>query len=199
MAGALLFSLWLRAGEPIGTDIGGETIVGRVLSDEVSPQSAPARYDLTIAVFTDYRCPSCRTSEQALGRAVAQDGRVRVIYKEWPALGEPSRRAAIVALAAARQGLYPQVRLMLMEASQIDDAGLQGIVTAAGGEWEAIERELPDPDERTGALLNEVAEQAFLLGLPGTPAYLAGPILVKGALTEEEFHRLFDRARAAER
>jgi protein-disulfide isomerase len=36
---------------------------------------------------------------------------------------------------------------------------------------------------------------AFALGLQGTPAYLIGPVLVRGALTEREFARAFRHAR----
>jgi protein-disulfide isomerase len=37
--------------------------------------------------------------------------------------------------------------------------------------------------------------QAFALGLGGTPGYLIGSILVRGALREAEFTRAFTEAR----
>ena len=37
---------------------------------------------------------------------------------------------------------------------------------------------------------------AFSLGLPGTPGYLIGPLIVGGALTEREFLRVFEEARS---
>jgi protein-disulfide isomerase len=40
----------------------------------------------------------------ALEEAVQRDGKVRVIYKDWPIFGPPSERAASVALACAEQG-----------------------------------------------------------------------------------------------
>jgi protein-disulfide isomerase len=39
--------------------------------------------------------------------------------------------------------------------------------------------------------------QAFELGLLGTPGYLIGPILVRGALSEAHFTRVFRKARQA--
>ena len=57
--------------------------------------------------------------------------------------------------------------------------------------------------ERRTRALYEIARQlarnaqdAFALGLQGTPGYLVGPFIVEGALSEAEFLRVIDQARA---
>ena len=47
-------------------------------------------------------------------KAVARDGNIRLVYKDWPIFGAQSERAAKVALAADRQGIYPSVHHALM-------------------------------------------------------------------------------------
>ena len=56
---------------------------------------------------------------------------------------------------------------------------------------------LTSHDEQISALLRTNGQQALAIGLPGTPGYLAGPVLVIGAIDEADFTRLFARARAS--
>jgi protein-disulfide isomerase len=62
--------------------------------------------DGTIVAFLDYNCPFCEKSEPDLERIVKEDGRVRLVYKDWPALTEASIYGAQLALAAKYQGEY---------------------------------------------------------------------------------------------
>nr|WP_241233695.1 DsbA family protein [Altericroceibacterium xinjiangense] len=147
-------------------------------------------------MFTDYQCSACRKADPALRRAVARDGNVRVVYKDWPILGERSERAATVALAAHRQGIYPSVHRQLMKSPSLDDTALRNAVEGAGGDWEQVEADLLTHGP---AIANQLAANrldAFALVLQGTPSYLIGPLLVEGALTEREFLRAFEQARS---
>jgi protein-disulfide isomerase len=80
-----------------------------ILTGGISPEQGPADATLRLAVFTDYRCPACRHALRALTEAAERDGKVRMIYKDWPILGPPSERAASIALGCAEQGIYPAV------------------------------------------------------------------------------------------
>ena len=54
--------------------------------------------------FFDYRCGFCKGSSTCRDASGLQkeDSRVRVVYKDFPILGEPSELAAKAALASAR-------------------------------------------------------------------------------------------------
>lgn len=130
--------------------------------------------------------------------AVLSDGDVRVIYKDWPIFGPPSERAAQVALASAEQGVYPAVHKQLMTDSRtISDSVLQNIVKKAGGDWVRVSAYLISHEQQIMAQLRANGEQALALGLPGTPGYLAGSVLVVGAIDKADFLRLFARARSS--
>jgi protein-disulfide isomerase len=191
----LLLSVMLRLDRDVGTDVSGSPLAASILKDSSSPTAAARGADLTLVVFTDYQCPACRRSDPEMRRAVQRDGRIRLIYKDWPILGERSRQAARVALASDSQGIYSEVHRNLMAAPDLGANGLRRAVEAAGGDWEQIEAELARNPERYDRQLAFNASQAFGLGLAGTPGYLIGPILVRGGLSERQFLRVFEEAR----
>lgn len=171
-----------------------------ILADDGSPQDGPDDATLRLAVFSDYRCPACRRAFPELEEALARDGGVRVVHKDWPIFGAPSERAARIAIAAAQQGLYPAVHRRLMtDARAIDEAMLRDTVTAAGGDWQQATRWLADHDDIVSARLQRNGRQALSIGLTGTPGYLAGRLAVLGAIEAGDFLDLFARARDARR
>ena len=152
---------------------------------------------MRLAVFTDYRCPACRHAFPALEEAVRRDGKIRVIYKDWPIFGPPSERAASVALSCAEQGIYPVVHRQLMADNRtIDDDMLRDVVIGAGGDWLSATTWLASHAQAVAARLRANGQEAYSIGLAGTPGFLAGRMLVMGAIDPGDFERLFARARA---
>ena len=181
---------------PIGQDASANRTARRLLSDTASPRMGPADADLIVVVFTDYQCPACKLSAPELDAAVRSDGRVRVIFKDWPIFGPVSDHAARVALAAARQGVFPVLHQRLMaERRALRSDVLKANVEAAGGDWAMV---LDDLARHRRAIDQSIARNgadAFALGLEGTPAWLIGTRLVVGALDEDKFYRAFAQVR----
>lgn len=181
---------------PIGERVRATAVAHAAAIDTVAPHADVAGSTLTLVVFTDYRCPACRAADPAMTAAVARDGRVRVSYRDYPIFGAMSERAARIAIAADAQGIYPALHHRLMaERRALDDAVLGEAVAAAGGDWPQVQRDLATRAAAIDAQLAATRRDAALLGVAGTPGYLAGPILVVGALDEAGFARLFARAR----
>ena len=128
-------------------------------------------------------------------KAVARDGNIRLVYKDWPIFGAQSERAAKVALAADRQGIYPSVHHALMH-MPVDGQSMRRAVEQAGGSWQQVEVDLVRHRAMIVRQLEQHRLQAFRMGLQGTPSYLIGDVLVEGALSEREFLRAFAQARA---
>lgn len=193
----LIVMMLLRNHGPVGQDVRQNTLAQKILADRSSPNVAQPNADLTLVVFTDYRCPACRKAYPEMRKAVAKDGRLRVVYKDWPIFGEKSERAAAVALASETQDIYPQVHHRLMTGRVETDDDLKVAVQRSGGDWSRL---INDLARRRSEIVTQLAHnkrQAFELGLPGTPGYLIGSVLVRGAMTEGEFLRAFKRAREA--
>ena len=88
-----------------------------LLRDPDSPIAGNPDGDVTIVEFSDYQCPYCKRAHAAVKSVVAADGKVKLVYKDLPILGEPSRIAALAALASRAQGKHLALHDALMEFS----------------------------------------------------------------------------------
>jgi protein-disulfide isomerase len=194
-----LIAYVLKEHAPVGKNVGGKTAVQEVRLDQSSPSLQVVDADVTIIAFSDYGCPACRTAYPAMKRAVLEDTHTRVVYKDWPIFGPASERAAKVAIASSFQGIYPAVHDALMRARSLDGDELRAAVEKSGGSWHQIEVDLVRRNDTIEAQLDRNRRQAFKLGLSGTPGFLIGAILVRGAVSEEQFKRAIAEARQASR
>ena len=183
---------------PAGSDVGDRAAVQAALSDRSAPRVEVAAPTLTLVVFTDYLCPACRATDPAMAAAIARDGHVRTVYRDFPIFGPVAENAARVAIAADRQGIYAALHRRLMaERRPLDDAVLREAVEAAGGDWTLLQRDRRVHAAAIEAQLAITREQAAAIGITGTPSYLAGPILAVGGRDEAGFAKLFAQGRAA--
>lgn len=186
----------IQRATPIGRDVGGDPAARAILRDRDAPVQDVPGATLTMVVFTDYQCPACRAAHPAMTAAVAADGHVRVVWRDWPIFGPRSERAARVAIAAARQGIHPAVHEALMTGPvPVDDALLRAAVARAGGDWARVTADLRAHDGAITMRLIRNQADARRLGLPGTPAYLIGTRLVTGAIDAATFRAAFAKAR----
>lgn len=192
---AVLFSALLRTQASLGENVSDNALALAVRADRSSPTSGAPAADLTLILFTDYRCPVCRAAHPAMMRAVAKDGKVRIVYKDWPIFGVASERAAEIALASNFQKIYPAVHDRLMTGPADSDQALRNAVEQSGGNWQQLQADLAMNRTQIIAQIERNKTQAIELGLGGTPGYLIGPILVRGAMNQGEFTRAFRRAR----
>src|SRR6478735_5968401 len=189
-------SIFIQRSGRAGRDVGGNAAVQGILSDTSSPSSTPPAPTLTMVLFTDYRCPACKRAEPAMERAIAADGHVRVVYRDWPIFGPLSEQAARIAIAGAAQGVYRALHHRLMtENRRLDVSVLREAVERSGGDWDRVQADLRTHGVAIDRQLERNRYDAYSLGLPGTPAYLAGPILLVGATDEAGFRALFAQAR----
>jgi protein-disulfide isomerase len=193
---ALAFGAWLRLVRLPGVEATNNATVAAVLADRSYPEAGPNDAGVTMVVFADYRCGICRASDPAMHRAVAADGKVRVIYRDWPIFGPPSQQAARLALAAAGQGIYPALHERLMQTQGVEqEAVVLAAVKAAGGDPIRLKADLAREREAIDGKLNQTGQDAFALGFRGTPSYIIGTRVVEGALSERQFRQAFAAAR----
>src|SRR5437879_4314378 len=77
-----------------------------VLRDPDVPAAGNPDGDINIVEWFDYNCPYCRKIAPEIHQVVQDDGKVRLVLKDWPILGEVSKFGARMALAAQYQGKY---------------------------------------------------------------------------------------------
>jgi len=151
--------------------------------DKVAPMVKPAKYDLTIVEYTDYQCPFCKAAHPAIQKLLANDKKVRIIYRDWPIFGAHSTAAARVAIASNYQGKHAQVHDALMKSPRpLTDRSIRAAVTKAGADWTRLQADMKKNAAEIDALLERNNEQAESLGLQGTPAFIIGSYLHEGGL-----------------
>ncbi|CAM5458739.1 Thiol:disulfide interchange protein DsbA OS=Afipia felis OX=1035 GN=dsbA PE=3 SV=1 [Afipia felis] len=159
----------------VGTAWGSD--VKAILHDPEAPEAGNPKGDVTIVNFTDYNCPFCKKAEPDLLRIVKEDGKVRLVYKDWPILSEASVYGAQLALAARYQGKYDLVHhaLMSIPGAKIPQSKMLEAVKASGVDMNRLDADMKANSAQISALLQRNMEQANALGLQGTPTYLIGP------------------------
>lgn len=150
--------------------------------------------DVTIVEFFDYRCSFCKRVMPALLDEVEKDGNVRLVFKEFPVLGEDSVRAARAGIAAARQNRYYDMHLAMMQTrGNLSEAKILSIAVDLGLDVEQLLADMTSPE--TEAELASNYELAQLLNIRGTPGFVIGDELVPGAINADQFRALIQQAR----
>ena len=189
---------WLQHRPDTSVRLEATPVVQALLADRGSPWVGAASPDVTIVIFTDYQCPICRRTDAALARLVARDPRVKVVYKDWPILGEASKDAARTALASVPQHRYAAVHRSLMSLhAPVDPVQTRRAAEQAGVDWAKLTADRAGNATAIDAQLARHGLQAFSLGLEGTPAYLVGPYLVRRGLDDRALATLVTAARRA--
>ena len=168
---------------------------GAIFDDPNSPVAGNPDGDVTVVEFFDYRCGYCKRSLDVLMTALDEDPNLRVVFKEFPILSPQSRRAAQAALAAERQGGYLALHIALMGArGTFDDDRIFDIAREVGLDAERLAADMEAPE--IGARLEEVAALAGALDIGGTPAFVIGGEILRGAIDLETMRRAIAEQRA---
>lgn len=148
------------------------------------PAIGPEDAAVTIVEFFDYRCPYCRMTNDWVQSAIDEHGRdVRVIFKEFPVLGEQSEIASQAAMAVwinEEADTYRAFHDALISnegplpAERIDELAEQ-----AGADVAAM-RETMD-GEQVAEHIAEVRALAREIGITGTPFFIVGEAVIPGA------------------
>lgn len=152
-----------------------------LLNDPDSPVSGNSAGDVTVIEFFDYRCGYCKRAASALTQLQHNDAGVRVVYKDFPILGETSELAAKAALASHLQGKHQAFHEALLAVKDdLSKEQLFRVAAAAGLDIERLDRDINRPEWQT--VIDKNRMLAKTLGISGTPAFIVGNELVPGAL-----------------
>jgi protein-disulfide isomerase len=170
----------------------------RVLRDPDIPVSGNPKGDITVIEFFDYQCPACKQLHPELKKAVEEDGKVRVIYKNWPIFQGVSIYAARMALAAKYQNKYSEAHEALIGTREVlDEARVQDLMAKAGVDMKQAALDLEKNAKTIDAALSRTNEQAEAFGFKATPSFIFNTFRFSGMLDAEGFKAAFKDARAA--
>lgn len=169
-----------------------------VLRDPDNPVLGNPDGDISIVEWFDFNCPYCRKLEPELRQVVHDDGKVRLVLKDWPILGPVSVVAARVALASKFQGKYDKAHdAMIGVSSKLTEPRIYELIAAAGVDVDRVKQDLATNAKAIDAMLARNNEAAEGLGFQGTPAFIVGKFRVPGVLTMDQFGQVIADARKA--
>jgi protein-disulfide isomerase len=169
-----------------------------VLRDPDIPATGNVDGDITIVEYFDYQCPYCRKIEPEIRQVVQDDGKVRLVLKDWPILGPVSVVAARMALASKYQDKYIQAHEALIGVnSKLTEPRLRELLAGAGIDLDRLDRDLATNAKAIDAIIARNNDQATAFGFKGTPSFIVGKFRVPGTLTMAQFDQVIADARKA--
>lgn len=150
--------------------------------------------DVTLVEFFDYACGYCKAARADVERLLAEDPKLKIVYRELPILGPESVKATEISLAVAKKaGGYGVFHKTMFATGRPSDAVLDRALIAAGLDPVAIRKEARSPDIQQEIGRNMQMQRA--LQLSGTPGWVVGTQVINGAVGYDELKAAIAEAR----
>jgi protein-disulfide isomerase len=169
-----------------------------LLQDAMTPVGGNAAGDVTIVEFFDYRCGFCKRVMPSLVELLKADKNLRIVFKEFPILGPESVFASKAALAAwlIDKGKYESMHWALMKTTgPLPESRVLKIAADAGFDAQALKKKMEDPVIE--GLIQKNYALAEALDINGTPAFVIGDQIIRGAMDADTIRKLVAQARGS--
>lgn len=177
-----------RAGEAIAN------FRSELFDNPGSPNLGNPDGNAVLVEFFDYRCGYCRRMAEPITELLESDGEIRLVLKEFPILGPESVFAARAALAARKQDLYLPFHTALMTAEVgLSEETILALADSVGLDTDRLQADMDDP-----AIDAELANNfrlADALAIEGTPGFVIGDEIVRGAVPPDRLRGYIEKAR----
>jgi protein-disulfide isomerase len=150
--------------------------------------------DVTLVEFYDYNCGYCRQALPDVDRLLAEDKKLKIVYRELPILSAESEAAARAALAVAKLGNHPKFHRAIYAAGRVTPETISAAIKATGLDEKQVQK-LAQSQEVTDEIRSNLTMQQSL-GMSGTPSWVVGNQLINGAVGYDELKAAIAEARA---
>jgi protein-disulfide isomerase len=152
--------------------------------------------DVTVVEFFDYNCPYCRRVKPEVRALIDADPNIRLVYREWPILGDGSVFASKAALAARKQGKYEDFHWAMMgNEGRAEEVSVLRVAEEVGLDIAQLRADMDAPEVADHIATSMQLTQA--LGFNGTPSFVIGDALVPGFVETDQLAKLVAAARDA--
>ena len=169
-----------------------------LFNDKNSPQFAPSGYDVTVVEFFDYACGYCKKAQATVAELLKEDKKVRVIFKEFPILGQPSTEMSQVAIAVnmVSPSSYMKFHEALMKSHERGKAAALKVAKASGINVAKVEEVLSKDKAKIDSIIQANLALGGTIGINGTPGFVIGEELIPGAFELSAFKEKIAALRA---
>ena len=197
LTGAILSPLLNVAGGTLHAQEQDVLTRDSVLRDPANPVLGNLEGDVSLVEYYDYQCPHCKTVAVEIDKLAREDGKIRLVFKDWPIFGELSRQAATLVLAAQFQNKYAQAhRAVISMTEKLTSERLSARLRDADIDVDRAQSDLAKHRAAIDALLSRNNAQAEAFGFRGTPSFIIGTFRVPGVPTGAQFRQIVADVRA---
>ena len=164
------------------------------------PEGGAADGPVTIVAYSDFLCSYCHRAAFTVGSLMKRySGKIRFVFKQVPK-SEAGRLAGFWFLAgysldkAKGWKMYALAFDRQSEVEAAPEKTMRAIAKEVGFDVANLEAVLKAKAKTFGDMMDADAAEADALGFVGTPYFLVNDIVVRGALSLEEFSRAVDMA-----
>ncbi len=177
-------------------NIGQKT--NELFNDANSPQFAPEGYDVSVVEFYDYACGYCKKAQTTVDELLKSDSKVRIIYKDFPILGEPSQEMSRVSIAVnmIAPSSFRKFHDALMKTNERGKSAALKAAKSAGVDSKKLEETLKSKKSEIEKILQDNVALGSSIGINGTPAFVIGEELIPGAMEIASFKEKINALRA---
>ncbi|WP_254054370.1 DsbA family protein [Sphingorhabdus sp. EL138] len=151
--------------------------------------------DVIIVEYSDFACPYCKQTTADIDRLLKEDKNIKVVFRELPILSEASNDAALMALAAAKQGKYYAFHKTMFATGRPTPSTIESAAKEVGLDMAAARKFIATPEAQR-ELQNNI-EVARKLQFTGTPAFVVGNQTEVGAVGYDGIKDMIAKARGS--
>ncbi|MEW5854055.1 MAG: thioredoxin domain-containing protein [Myxococcota bacterium] len=154
---------------------------------------------VTIIEFSDFECPYCaRVVETAHAVVKKYDGKVRLVFRDFPLSFHPNaKKAAVAGNCAHEQGkFWPFHDQMFKNQNALDEKALKTYARVAGLDGNAFDKCLTENAAKYEEEIQKDLKDGQVAGVEGTPTFFVNGRPVSGAATMEELSNAVEAALA---
>ena len=169
-----------------------------LFNDPNSPQFAPEGYDVSIVEFYDYACGYCKKAQGIVDELLKSDPKVRIIYKDFPILGEPSQEMSKVSVAVniLAPNSFRKFHDALMKTNERGKSAAIKAAKSVGIDTKKLEEVLKNEKSKIEKILQDNISLGSSIGINGTPGFIVGEELIPGAMEVGTFKEKISALRA---
>ncbi len=151
--------------------------------------------DVIVVEYSDFACPYCKQTTADITRVIKEDKNIKVVFRELPILSEASNDAALMALAAAKQGKYFAFHKTMFATGRPTPSTIENAAKEVGIDMAAARKFIATPEAQQEVQRN--IEVARKLQFTGTPAFVVGNETAVGAVGYDGLKELIAKARGS--
>jgi protein-disulfide isomerase len=163
------------------------------VSVDDDPSRGPATAPVTIVEFSDFQCPFCSRAETVVDDVMKKyDGKVRLVYRDYPLSFHPNaENAAMASQCALEQGKYWEMhRAMFANQSKLAAADLVDTAGGLGMDKDKFKTCLDSGKFR--AEVQKDFQDGQKAGVSGTPTFFINGVMIVGARDIDSFAQIID-------